>query len=222
MEQLGRAFGRYGALLRQRGVLGYAGAIGFYYVGVFAYVAGTPFAYISYYQVSPQLYGVLFALGIVGIMAANFVNARLVVRFGSDRLLRAGAALAVLGGLPVALMAWTGFGGLAGLVAALFVFASANGLIAANAVAGALAGAPQRAGVISALIGAIQYGSGMVGSALVGAFADGTPWPLGWVIGLSVLGSAACACLLVPVRPSRAGSPPDPCLSFMNEARGPG
>ena len=221
-ETLAHAFAHYGALVRQRTLMGYAGAIGFYYVGVFAYVAGTPFAYIGYYHVPPQHYGLLFALGIVGIMAANFANARLVTRFGSDRLLRAGAALAVLGGLPAAFAAWTGYGGLAGLVAALFVFASANGLIVANAVVGALDGMPQRAGAISALVGAIQYGSGMIGAALVGAFADGTPWPMGWAIGLSVLGSAACAWLLVPGRGQHAGGTLDPCLGFMNEARGPG
>ncbi len=88
VEPLVRAYARYGELVRQRALLGYAGTIGCFYAGTFAYVAGTPFAYISYHQVSPQLYGALFALGIVGIMAANLVNARLVTRTGSDRLLR--------------------------------------------------------------------------------------------------------------------------------------
>lgn len=162
------------------------------------YVAGTPFAYISFHQVSPQLYGALFALGIVGIMAANLVNARLVTRAGSDRLLRAGAGMAALAGAATAVAAWTGWGGLPGLVAPLFVFVAATGFIVANAIVGALAISPQRAGAASALVGAVQYGSGMVGSALVGAFADATPWPMGWVIALAGLGSAACAWLLLP------------------------
>jgi DHA1 family bicyclomycin/chloramphenicol resistance-like MFS transporter len=55
---------------------------------------------------------------------------------------------------------------------------------------------PERTGAVSALIGAIQYGSGIVGSGLVGAFADGTPWPLGWVIGLAGLGSLFSMSLL--------------------------
>jgi DHA1 family bicyclomycin/chloramphenicol resistance-like MFS transporter len=50
---------------------------------------------------------------------------------------------------------------------------------------------------VSALIGAIHYGSGIIGSALVGAFADGTPWPMGWVIALAGIGSLLCARLLV-------------------------
>ena len=206
-ESLGRAFARYGELVRQRALLGYCGAIGFFYAGTFAYVAGTPFAYISTHHVSPQLYGALFALSIVGIMATNLVNARLVIRTGSDRLLRAGAAVAALGGVASAVTAWTGWGGLPGLVAPLFVFVSATGLIVANSVVGALAIAPQRAGTVSALVGAVQYGSGMAGSALVGAFADGTPGPMGCVIALAGLGSAACAWLLLPaaVAPDSAG-----------------
>ncbi len=197
-EPLSRAFVRYGELLRSRAVLGYAGAVGFFYAGTFAYVAGTPFAYIGHHHVPPRLYGVLFALGIVGVMAANLVNARLVLRLGGDRLLRAGTVMAALAGVGAAVAARTGWGGLSGLVAPLFGFISATGFIAANSISGALAGAARRAGAVSALVGAVQYGSGIVGSALVGAFADGTPWPMGWVIALAGLGSAACAWLILP------------------------
>lgn len=64
----------------------------------------------------------------------------------------------------------------------LFVFVSSTGLIVANSIAGALADFPESAGTVSALIGAIHYGSGIAGSGLVGTFADGTPWPMAWVI----------------------------------------
>jgi MFS transporter, DHA1 family, multidrug resistance protein len=141
-ESLVRAVVRYGELLRHRRLLGYMGAGGFFYGGMFAYIAGTPFAYITYHHVPPQLYGLLFGIGIVGIIATNF----------------------------------------------------------ANSIAGALADFPERAGAVSALVGAIQYGSGIIGSALVGAFADGTPRPMGWVIALAAIGSLLCAGLLVSAR----------------------
>jgi DHA1 family bicyclomycin/chloramphenicol resistance-like MFS transporter len=75
--------------------------------------------------------------------------------------------------------------------------------IVANSIVGALAGFPERAGAVSALVGALQYGSGIVGSALVGVFADGTPWSMGWVIALCGLGSALCAWLFLPPRQRR-------------------
>jgi DHA1 family bicyclomycin/chloramphenicol resistance-like MFS transporter len=189
----------YAELLRHRRVLGYAGAGGFFYGGIYAYIAGTPFAYITYHHVSPQLYGVLFGVGIVGIMFTNQFNSRLVVRLGGDRLMRTGALGAAVAGILLALDARTGWGGLMGLVIPLFLFVSASGFIIANSIAGALGSFPERAGSVSALIGAIQYGTGITGSALVGIFADGTPWPMGCVIALMSIGSLLCALLLVRV-----------------------
>ena len=197
-EPLGQAMARYLLLLRHRRVMGYAGAGGFFYGGMYAYIAGTPFAYISYYGVPAQLYGLLFAAGIVGIMVTNLVNARLVLRLGTVRLLRMGTAGAALSAVVLAVNAWTGWGGLAGLVVPLLLFVAMTGFIVANSIAGALASFPERAGAVSALVGAIHYGSGIIGSGLVGAFADGTPWPLGWVVALTGLGALASACLLVP------------------------
>ncbi|WP_310631390.1 multidrug effflux MFS transporter [Paraburkholderia sp.] len=196
-EPLTRALGNYGRLLRIRRMLGYAGAGGFFYGALYAYIAGTPFAYITYHHLSPQWYGVLFAAGIVGIMLTNLLNARFVALFGSDRLMRSGTVGAAIAGLLLAFDARTDWGGLMGLFLPLFLFVSATGFIVANSIAGALGCAPERAGAVSALIGAIQYGTGIAGSALVGVLADGTPWPMGCVIALMGLASAASALTLV-------------------------
>jgi DHA1 family bicyclomycin/chloramphenicol resistance-like MFS transporter len=197
-ESLRYAVARYGELLRNRRLLGHAGAGGFYYGGVYAYIAGTPFAYITYHHVSPQHYGLLFGAGIAGIMITNMINSRLVRRLGGDRLMRAGAWGVAAAALLLALDARTGWGGLWGLVIPLFVVVSANGFIVANSIAGALGIFPERSGAVSALIGAIQYGTGILGSALVGSFADGTPWTMGWVIAAMGVGSLLSAQLLVP------------------------
>lgn len=195
-EPLGRALTHYAELLRQPRLLGYAGVGGFFYAGAFAYIAGTPAAYITYYGVPERAYGLLFALGIVGIMLANTANARLLGRHRPDRILAAGVAAVTVSGIVAAVAALTGIGGLWGLVAPLLVFMSGSGFIVANSITGALADFPQRAGAVSALIGAIQYGSGIAGSGLVGAFADGTPEPMGWVIAVCGLGSLASLRLL--------------------------
>lgn len=183
------AISGYGKLLTNRRLLGFAASGGFFYGGIYAYIAGTPFAYIDYYHVPAEFYGILFAVGIVGIMAANMINSRLVVRFGSRVLLRLGTAGAALSGLFLLFSGWTGWGGLWGLAVPLFVFVSWSGLIVANSIGGALEDHPDRAGSVSALVGAIHYGSGIVGSAAVSALADGTPWPLALVIAIAGVGS---------------------------------
>ena len=195
-KPLRTAFARYGGLLRRRRLLGFAGIAGCFFGGTFAYIAGSPFAYIGYHHLAPQRYGLLFGAGIVGLMGLNLVNVRLVMRLGSERLLLAGNRLAAGAGAVLAIDAGTGWGGLAGLVAPLFVFVAATGLISANAVAGALAEHPEQAGAVSALFGTIQYGMGILGSALVGVLADGTPWPMGAVVGGFGVGGLLCARLL--------------------------
>jgi len=203
-EPLGRAMASYGELLGDRRLLGYAGAGGFFYAGMFAYIAGTPFAYISYYHVPEQLYGLLFGLGIIGIMSSNLLNSYLVSRFGYDRMIMVGTIIAACSAVMVAVFARTGWGALLGLVVPLFLHVSATGFIVANSITGALDNFPERAGAVSALIGAVQYGSGIVGSALVGVFADGTPSPMGWVIAFCGIGSLLSMRLLIPV-PRRSG-----------------
>lgn len=192
-EPLVGAVLNYVHLLRQPRLMGFVAAGAFFYGAMFAYIAGSPFAYVVYHHVRAQLYGVLFGAGIVGIMAANMLNARLVLKFGSIALLRGGATGAALASTALAIFAWTGWGGLWGLAVPLFVFVAMAGFIVANSFAGALADYPENAGAVSALVGAMQYGTGILGSAMVGAFADGTPWTMAWVIALLSIGSAVCA-----------------------------
>ena len=91
---------------------------------------------------------------------ANAVNARLVVGIGSERMLIAGAASAALFRGALAIVVLSG-AGVWGLIVTQFLFSSMNGLILANGVTGALSTITKRAGAASAVVGAIQYGSGI-------------------------------------------------------------
>jgi DHA1 family bicyclomycin/chloramphenicol resistance-like MFS transporter len=50
----------------------------------------------------------------------------------------------------------------------------------------------------------MQYGSGILGSALVGLFADGTPRPMAWVIAAFGIGSLVCVHFLPNTPPVAA------------------
>ncbi|SMG58918.1 multidrug effflux MFS transporter [Paraburkholderia susongensis] len=199
-EPLWRALATYASLVGHKRLLGYAGAGGCFYGATFAYIAGSPFAYMNYHHVSPELYGVLFGAGIVGIMLVNQLNARLLSRFSGDRLMQAATLVAAIAGLVLALNAWRDWGGVAGLAVPLFVMVSTTGMIVANSIAGALSLFPEIAGSVSALIGAVQYGTGILGSALVASFADGTPSSMGTVI--AVMNICAALSALILVRPN--------------------
>ena len=187
-EPLRRTLANYLSLAGDPRLLIYAIAGGFYYGGCYAFIAGTPFAYVDYYQHSPKVYGLLFGVNIVGVMVLNYVNSRMVVRFGSERIFRFGSWIAAISGVALAIDAKTGYGGVAGLAVPIFCFMSVSGFIVANSVASALASFPKQAGSASSLVGAMHYGSGVLSAAMLGWFADGTPWPMGWIVGLAGIG----------------------------------
>lgn len=194
----------YLALARDPRLLIYAIAGGFYYGGCYAFIAGTPFAYVDYYHLSPEIYGFLFGANVVGLMALNYLNSRLVVRFGSERIFRFGSWIAAISGVVLAIDSRYGYGGVPGLAIPIFCFMSVSGFIVANSVASALASFPKQAGAASSLVGAMHYGSGVLSAAMLGWFADGTPWPMGWIVGAAGIGCLFTALLQTRLAPALA------------------
>jgi DHA1 family bicyclomycin/chloramphenicol resistance-like MFS transporter len=197
-QSIRAALAGYATLARDSRLIGYAAMGGLYYGGIFAYIAASPFAYIDFYHVRPQIFGVFFALPIIGIMAVNQLNTRLVLRVGGDLLCRVGTGAAAAAGILALIEARSGWGGFGGIVAAIVVYGASSGLIVANSVAGALAAFPTRAGAASAFVGAIHYGSGILSAALVGWLADGTPTPMTAILAAGGIGSFLCAMRLTP------------------------
>lgn len=204
-EPMRNVFADYLELVRDPRLIGYALSGGFFYGGAYAFIVATPFAYIEYYHVSPQAYGWLFGVNILGMMIANFLNRRLIQRAGSERLFRIGTWILALSGMVLAVNAWFNFGGLTGLVLPIFIYMSMNGLIVANSVAGALSSFPHKAGAASSLLGAMHYGSGILSAAMVGWFSDGTPWTMAWIMAAAGIGSLATSVISMRI-PERASA----------------
>ncbi|MDT8700499.1 multidrug effflux MFS transporter [Kluyvera ascorbata] len=177
------AFGNYGTLLKNREFMRYTLCVSFFYVAAYAFIAGSPFVYIRYYHVDPQHYGWLFAVNIVGVMALSSVNRRLVQRHPLHTLLRASSCVAALATVVLALSVKMHLGGMLMMVLTIFIFFSMNGIVAAASTAAALDTVPgNMVGSASALIGSLQYGSGIVSSLLLSVFSDGTPWAMAWIM----------------------------------------
>ncbi len=177
----------YRRLLTDRRCLGYALSSAFVYCGLFAYISGTPFVYIVLFGVKPQNYGYLFAVNILSMILVNMVNSRLVLRLGTDRMLRIGCATSAGCGIVLLAIAASGLWGLAGIAGALFVFLGMTGMIGANASAGAMSTHPELAGSASALVGMLQFAMGALAGGAVGVFANGTAVPMAAVIAVTSL-----------------------------------
>lgn len=126
-------------------------------------------------------------------MGLSAINRRLVQRYPLETLLKGAVLIAATASLMLAVATKLDVGGIGLIALAIFILFSMNGIIAATATAAALDAAPNAAGSASALIGSLQYGSGIVSSLLLAMFSDGTPWTMGWIITLFTLASAAMA-----------------------------
>lgn len=200
---VGAAFAAYGRIIQQPQALGYILCMGLPFGGMLAFITASPFVYMNYFGISPQLYAWLFSLNIGGIFAVTLLNARLLARVGLQRMLVLGASVAGLAGLALAVLGVTGSAGPAAVVVCAWLYISVTGLLGANCIASLLARFPQQAGSAAGLAVASQFGLGTAFSALISATHDGSPLPMSLVMGGAGIG-CLLALLLVRIKdPSR-------------------
>ncbi len=198
-SSIAKAFSKYKVLLTHRRFMMYTLCVTFFYVGIYAFVTGSPYVYITYFGVKPQNYGWFFAINTTGIMSLSFLNRKLVRRYSLKNLLRASTTVAMIAGILLMFLVKLDIGGIVGMAIPIFFFFSMNGIVSASANAAALDDVPEMAGAASALIGSLQYGSGVLSSVLLAIFNDGTPWPMTWVIGVFSILSA----IMVIIQPGK-------------------
>jgi len=112
-------------------------------------------------------------------------------------LLRIACWVGATGGLVLLVTGEFGVGAVVGIALPLFVVLSLLTVVASNAISGALAVFPNRAGAAAALAGALQFGAGALTSAGVGWFADGTPRPMVAIICAGAVAALAANLLLI-------------------------
>ncbi|SMG02390.1 Bcr/CflA family multidrug efflux MFS transporter [Burkholderia singularis] len=182
-----RAFAAYGRILADPLAWGYVLCGGMAFASMFAYITATPFVYIEHFHVSPQHYGLLFGLNVVGIMIGNFVNTHFVGRVGSLALIAAAALVSCVASLAVAFFAITGLGGLWSIVVGLFFVVGVVGVLSANCTTELMHRYTRNAGAAAAVFGAMQLALGALASVVIGALSDGSPFAMGVTIGATGL-----------------------------------
>jgi DHA1 family bicyclomycin/chloramphenicol resistance-like MFS transporter len=182
---------------RERGFLSHAcmGAAAMF--AVFAFISGAPAVYIEQFGIPAEQFGLLFAVSATGFIGASQLNPWLLKRLGARRVPAYALRLSAAAVAVLALSAMTGLGGLMGIFLPAVVALACTGLVFPNAAVGALARHAHRAGSASALLGTLQFGFAAMGSALVGALADGTARPMA----LLMLAGALAALVAEMARP---------------------
>ncbi len=95
---LGSVVTRYLLLLFDRRYLGYALSGAASMAGMFAYIAGSPFVFITLHHLTPQHYAWLFGANAFGIALASRINHALLRRYSADALLVGASAVQAAAG----------------------------------------------------------------------------------------------------------------------------
>jgi DHA1 family bicyclomycin/chloramphenicol resistance-like MFS transporter len=188
---LSRVLADYGRLLADRPFMGYALAGGLNIAGMFAYIAGSPFVFIELHGVAPDAFGWIFGGNAAGYVIASQVNGAIVRRVGPARLVRLSLVGLVLWAAVLLVTAGTGWGGIAGLIAPLFLLIGTLGFLLPNSAALAMAPHGAIAGAASALLGTMQFAIAAVTASAVGSIHDGTALPMAALIGLCAVAGLA-------------------------------
>lgn len=155
---------------------------------LFTYVAASSFVLQGEYGLSEQAFGIVFGLGAVGLIAGTQLNAHLLRAREPEPVMRAGLLAGSLAGVALLAAALTDLGGLAGLLAPMWVVLFCMGLVMPNGTALALARHGEAAGAAAALIGAVRFGLGGLLAPLVGILGGGATPMAAVVLGCSGLG----------------------------------
>jgi len=177
---LGGILRAYGHLLLRRHFILPTLVCAISYGELFAFISGSPFVYINLHGVSPQNYGLLYAVNALGMIVAAKANHVLLKRMSPIILLSA----FVLSNLLFSLILFF-FAAQASLPLLIFlILFSLIGIpsIGANAMAMAMNVPADLRGSASALLGVLQFGIASLSSAIVGALYNETVYPMVGVI----------------------------------------
>ncbi|HEX2591817.1 MAG TPA: Bcr/CflA family multidrug efflux MFS transporter [Rhizomicrobium sp.] len=179
---LGRIFADYWHLLRNRHFLGYGLGAGISSAGLFAYITASPHVYIDVFHVKPEHFGYLFGLNAFGFVLISQINAALIRRYPLRVLMLSAQTVQATGGIVLLIDAYTGFGGLWGIVIPLFFYTPFNGAVMPPATALAMQPHRERAGLASALIGTLQFGCSAIAATVVGFLGGSSPMPMAIIV----------------------------------------
>ncbi|WP_432544370.1 multidrug effflux MFS transporter [Kineococcus sp. SYSU DK002] len=192
-----RTFTGYGALLRDRRFLALALMPGLAMATIMAYVSTSVFVLQDGFGLTGTGFAVYFAVNGTALIGGTQVNAAVVERFGSARLLRVGVLAALVFGLALAASLLARTDQLLLFAVPLYLLLLSLGLIMPNAVTLALEPYGDSAGAAAALVTALQSGVGGLVGVLVGVL-GGDEHATGLVVGTAVVLNVV---LLLSVRP---------------------
>jgi len=148
------------------------------YGGLFTFLASSSFVFIGVLGLSKTHYGlVMFSMAFVYILG-TFACRRLLPRFGVRRSVAMAAVLTLAGGLLTAALAWAGVRSVWAILLPFYLIILAHGVHQPCSQSGAVGPFPGAAGAASALNGFLMMLAAFAMGGWLGAYMDGTVFPM--------------------------------------------
>jgi DHA1 family bicyclomycin/chloramphenicol resistance-like MFS transporter len=193
----------YAALLGSRTYIGCVLVVACTYTGLFTFISGSSHVLIGLVGLTPDLFGLCFATGVLGFIAGSLLAGRLTLRVGAAGLMPVGASISALAGLFGLSLALLTPPSVPGVVGPMVLFMLGAGFTFPSAIALALAPYPTKAGLASALLGFVQLlAAAGAGVAISTAF-DHYHSPRPMMLALALVTAAAVLAYLFLVRGAR-------------------
>ncbi|WP_276372333.1 multidrug effflux MFS transporter [Chryseolinea sp. H1M3-3] len=175
------------SILRNPQFYTYSFSGAFAFASLFIYVAGSPVIFMEIFQVTPQVYGGIFALLSIGFIGGSQLNIYINKKYSSERIFSAALYTLVLTSLLFLIGALNNWYGLEATIVMFFIALTCLGLTNPNATALALAPFSKNVGSASALLGFIQIGVAGLSSAGVGLFNSTSSLPVAAIMAFTSL-----------------------------------
>lgn len=164
---LGRSLAQYRQLLSDRQCLFLSLSASLTFAGLMTFITASPFVYINHYGVSPQLYGVLFGINIVGTLGLTWLSNRLVYHVSSHSLLKASVGLVVCASIILLFLSFAQQPPLYVIVLACALFIANLGVLTSNVMGILMARFSRISGATSAVVGSLRFGVAAIAGAVV-------------------------------------------------------
>jgi DHA1 family bicyclomycin/chloramphenicol resistance-like MFS transporter len=185
----------YYDLCKDRVFMSYSLSGGLMRAAMFAYIAGSPFVFITLFGVPAENYGWIFGINAVGIIGSSQINRLLMRKYSLESIYKNVMLISLLMAFILVINAIF-FHSLFALLIPLFLLMTTMGFIFPNSAALGLAHQGHRAGMASALLGTLQWSIAFFSSFFVSYFHNNTPTPMTGVIFVSTLMAVLCLALI--------------------------
>jgi len=161
----------------------------------FTYITAIPFIYLTVFETSEFTFSILFAINVLALMTAHFINSKLVVRKGSRAMLRYGLILSIVTSTALVVVSYWQLPLIFTLLSVIPLMGSIS-MVAVNADSLVLLEFAEQSGTATAVIGTLRFGIGALAGPILAIFYDGSALPFALLMSSSVLVVLMCQVLI--------------------------